>query len=167
MQDAKDNRHSIRLHRIRRRVTLDPVTDIQRAIRAQREEVIRVDDRWNRSLAQEEQLRQNAHALEDEGEVNNDIGEWRAPRLLIDHGDEGGEDEGAEETVCAEAVGDLALAGAGEGAGHEEEDVERGDDIEDFEDEVPVVILGVPPEEVDVAGAEDEGVEGLGDDGDA
>ncbi|KFZ03772.1 hypothetical protein V502_10676 [Pseudogymnoascus sp. VKM F-4520 (FW-2644)] len=121
---------------------------------------------YSARLAQEEQLRQNAHALEDQREVDDDVGEWRAPGLLGDHGDEGAEEEGAEERVGAEAIGHLALAGAGEDAGHDEEDVERGDDVEDFEDEVPVVVVGVLPEEVDVAGAEDEGIEGLGDDGD-
>lgn len=111
-------------------------------------------------------MRQDAYALEDQREVNEDVDEWRGPGFLGDHGDEGAEEEGAEERVGAEAVGHFALAGACKDAKHEDEDVERGDNVEDFEDEVPEVDLGLSPENVDVAGAEDDGVEGLGNDGD-
>jgi len=83
--------------------------------------------------------------------------------VLAGHGDEGGEQQGGQQGVEAEAPGLLALARARVDARHEEEDVERGEDIEDFEEEVPVVGRGGAPEEVDVAGAEDEGVEGLRD----
>ncbi|KFY13751.1 hypothetical protein V491_06306, partial [Pseudogymnoascus sp. VKM F-3775] len=66
-----------------------------------------------------------------------------------------------EESVGAEPVREFLFARACEYARHEEEDVERGDDVEDLEDEVPVVLARSLEEEVDVAGAKDEGVEAL------
>ena len=64
----------------------------------------------------------------------------------------------------------FALAGARKHAGHDEDDVSGGGDEVDFEAEVPPdVPVGVEagPEEVDIAGAEDDEVEELGEEGDA
>jgi hypothetical protein len=76
------------------------------------------------------------------------------------------EDECSAEAVGAELPGCFALAGAGVDAEHEQQDVEGGEDVEDLEDEVPYRGCWVGEEEVDIAGAEDAGIEGLGDEGD-
>lgn len=82
----------------------------------------------------------------------------------------GRDDEGSEQAVHAHLPGLLALTGAGVDAGHEEDDVQGRQSVKDLEGEVPRVLGilgGARGEDVQVAGAEDEGVQGLGDERDA
>jgi hypothetical protein len=101
---------------------------------------------------------------------------------------EGRDGEGAQQAVHAELPGLLALAGAGVDAGHEEDDVERRQRVEDLHVSVPgstgsgsrrwpylegkvpdVGSIATPArgEDVQVAGAKDERIEGLREKGDA
>jgi hypothetical protein len=79
---------------------------------------------------------------------DNDVGERR-------------QDEGAANTISAHFPGGFALAGSGIDAEHERKDVKGGGDVENLEDEVPCRTAGGDEEEVDIAGAEDGGIEGL------
>jgi len=48
--------------------THDPIEDVEEAVAAKRNEVEAVDDSRDRGLAQEEELREDADGLEDDGE---------------------------------------------------------------------------------------------------
>lgn len=101
---------------------------------------------------------------------------------------EGRDGKGAEQAVHAELPGLLALAGTGIDAGHEEDDVERRQRVEDLAVSVPastklgsrqspylegkvpdVSSIAIPArcEYVEVARAEDKCIEGLREEGDA
>ena len=94
---------------------------------------------------------------------------------IHDQHDEGREEQRAGEAGGAKASSSLALEGAGVDAQHDEDDVDGGGDVEDLEEEVPdadeavllVVVEGVRVEEVYVAGAKDDGVQRLRDQGNA
>lgn len=51
----------------------DPVQDVEAAVRAEREEVVGIDDGRDGGLAEEEELRDDADGLEDDGERPDDL----------------------------------------------------------------------------------------------
>jgi hypothetical protein len=87
-----------------------------------------------------------------------------APVFLKDHHDKGRKDKGATEDDGAHFPGNLTLARAGDHPLHDGQDVEGGKYVEDLEEKIPHVGL---TEDVEVSGAEDDGIEDLGDEGDA
>lgn len=147
-------------------LALDPIQDIEGAIGAEGEEIEGVDDGGDGGLAEQEELREDADGFEDEGEVDQHFDGVVLALFSEDEVYEWREDECSAEAVGAELPGCFALAGAGVDAEHEQQDVEGGEDVEDLEDEIPYRGCWVGEEEVDIAGAEDAGIEGLGDEGD-
>jgi hypothetical protein len=77
---------------------------------------------------------------------------------LKDEHDEGGYEQRAAYDGCTHFPGNFALAGTRVGPAHYEDGVEGREDVEHLEEEVPWYLL---VEEVEVAGAEDGGVEDL------
>lgn len=117
-----------------RPVPPDPVWDVQRAVNAQRRNIVHGDGiRLARAL-QHEQLRQDRHALEPDAEAPEDLADGVFRR------EEDGQDEGAEEEVLhAEGVEGGGLRGL-VGRRHQVERVARGGDEEDLEDAVVVTV---------------------------
>ena len=86
------------------------------------------------------------------------------PELLKDQHGKRRQNNRSSQHRSAKLPRQLPLARPGVDPLHDAENVKGGEDVEGLEDDVPG---GVLTEEVEVAGAEDEGVEDLGDEGDA
>lgn len=112
------------------KVAVDPVGDVQRAVASEGEEIMGRDGLSLARALQHEQLRENGHGLEPDGEGPQDLGR----RVLV------GEDEresgrSAEEVLHAEGI-DVEVVRRLVGVGHEVDDVALRANEEDLEDEV-------------------------------
>lgn len=85
------------------------------------------------------------------------------PVLFKNHHGKGRQNERATRDHGAQLPSDLSLARSRVDPLHDTKDVERGQDVEDLEAKVPRRAL---LEDVEISGAEDGGVQDLGDEGD-
>ena len=124
------NGDPVRLVRGLGEVAVDPVGDVQRPVAAQREQVVRRDGLGLSGALQHEELRQDGHRLQPDGEGPHDLGDG----VLV--GEEDGEDGGAaQEVLDAEGV-DVGVVRGLVGVAHEVEDVPLRAHEHDLEDEV-------------------------------
>lgn len=138
----------------------DPIEDVEGAVGTESQEVIRVNNRRNRSLSEQDQLRQYANRLQDNGKGPAELHETPVSLLLEYHHDERRRNQTTTKTKCAKFPCLLTLSSARIHTKHDKQDVEGRENVEYLEDEVPP---GVNVEEIEVARAEDKGVESLGD----
>lgn len=130
LDDTRDNRDIVNVPLGLRRVPVDPVGDVQRAVHAQREQVVRRDGLGLAGALQHEELREDGDGLEPDGEGPEDLG--GAVRV----GEEDGEHGGAgEEVLHAECVR-VGVLRRPVRVRHQVDDVALGADEEDLEDEV-------------------------------
>ncbi|KAJ6442577.1 mannosylphosphorylation protein (Mnn4) [Purpureocillium lavendulum] len=182
LDDAEDDRHGVGLASADVELAPDPVEAVQAAVRAEGHQVEGVDDGRHGRLPQEQQLRQHAGGLEDLGEdphpllssarpsssaPTRSVGATyrrEAPDALKDEHHKWRQHERDAQDAAAHLPRQLALARPRVDPLHDAEDVKRRQDVEDLEEQVPHRVLD---EDVEVARAEDEGVEALRDKGHA
>lgn len=139
LHDARQNRNLIKV--AFGEIAIDPVRDIQRAIDAQREEIMRGDGlRLPRAL-QQKQLRQDCNRLEPDAECPQDF------RRGVFVGEDGGEDRGAAEQVAHFEGVEVGVVGGLVVVQHQVQGVGAGGDEDDFQDGVPCRI-GEGPEDI-------------------
>lgn len=124
-------------------------------------------------MAQQQELRKHTDTLQNLRECPEHLPEPKAERVVFRKASKYSCnwhrcDQAAEEAERAEPPCLLPFSRPRVHAHHEEDDVKGRADVEDLEAKVPPLFEGVEagPEEVDIAGYEDEGIEGLGDEGD-
>lgn len=164
LDDAEENRDRVGRASVGVEFAEDPVDEVEGAVGAEEDDVEGGDYGGDRGLPEEKELREDADRFEDLGEDPEPLCECPGGFLDEDEHDEGGEEETSGEDDGRHFPRNFLLAGAGVDEAHYAEGIEGREEVEDFEKVVPCPQLG---EEVSVAGDEDEGVEGLGDEGHA
>jgi len=138
---------------------VDPVRQIQPSVHPQRSEIMRSNRLCLPRPLKHEQLRQDRHRLQINGESPKHFC-W-CPSIGENEGEQNARDEEVFESEGVETW----IRGGSETELHEVEGVDGGGDEEEFHEGVVEGDVGAC-EEVDVAGEEDEDVKGLGFEGD-
>jgi hypothetical protein len=157
LNDTGDNGNGVDLVVCLRKVSVDPVGNVESAVAAEGEEVVGGDGLGLTSSLKHKELGKNGHRLEPDGKGPQNLGKG----IVV--GEDDSKDSGSsKEVLDAEGV-DIGIVGRLVGVGHEVDDVTLRAKEEDFEDEV---VDAVGREKIEIASDVDKHVEGLRLEGD-